>query len=88
MDELFNDIENPERADQKVSFSEKAVLLALYSVGRIALRKLRKANTYGDLTKIMTAFDTSMERAEAADADGGEPEKKFNDFITDLKKNL
>lgn len=87
MSEIFEDIENPDKSEQQLNFIEKTTILGIYSVGRLILRKVRKARTYGDLIKIMETVETSVDDAEDTDFEGNQ-EKKINSLIKNLKNNL
>ena len=85
--QIFEDIENPDRSEQQLSFIEKTTLIGIYSVGRLVLRKVRKAKTYGDLVKIMETVETAVDNAEDNDFEGNQ-EKKINSLVEDLKSKI
>lgn len=58
---LFEDIEDPANDDRKISLVERAIILAFVVFAKVALRKARKAKTYGDIRSILTYVDTFME---------------------------
>ena len=66
---MFEGVDKEKNKDQIISTKEKALLLAGYSVGRLILRKIRKAKTYGDLNYLM---DKVADPIEESDNDLGE----------------
>ena len=48
---------NDQHAQQSLTMAEKAVIKILASAATVALRKVKKAKTYGDLLKIEKIFD-------------------------------
>ena len=50
--QLFDEIDNPDNKDKKLTLIERAIILSLTGVGKIALWKIRRAKTYGDIMKI------------------------------------
>ena len=49
---IFENLENPDNKDQKLSFIEKGIILAAIGAAKVVLWKVGKAKTYGDLQKI------------------------------------
>ena len=61
---LFEDIEDKNKKDQKLSILEKSIILGLAAVAKIVLWKVRRAKTYGDLMKIGYFLENKMDALE------------------------
>jgi len=61
--ENFND-DLETNADQKISFTERTIIIAIVGLGYIFLRKGRKAKTYGDLYKLFKLVGMKAKKFE------------------------
>lgn len=84
---LFKGIENEENKDKKLSFVEKAVIVTLIIFAKLALRKISKAKTYGDLKTVFELIEdkfTSLDKANSDDLSDEEGlellKKEFNNL--------
>ena len=82
---IFEDIEDEKKKHQKLTLKEKALILIGYGIGRMILRKIRKANTYGDLNNIMDNIELSLDQADDMFDD---EEKKLRFFFKDIASKL
>jgi len=61
---LFEDIENPDKKDQKLNVLERGVILAAIPLAKLIIWKLKKARTYGDLMKLGNFINKKADEIE------------------------
>jgi hypothetical protein len=61
---IFNDIENPDNKDKKLTFLERMVIKAGISVAKAILWKAKRARTYGDVMKLSDLIGSKIEAME------------------------
>lgn len=94
---IFENLEDPQCRDQKLSFLEKGFILAVIPIVKILLWKVKRAKTYGDLYKIMEFIENkgesleekygSYEPIENEDGFAQQIIDDVNDIHKDLKKS-
>lgn len=92
---LFEKTDNPAHAGEKLSFAERAILKSGVLVAKLALTKLGKARTYGELEKFgrlieakMSSFEDSFEDANFDEQTEDEQEVSINNVMDDLTKTF
>lgn len=61
---LFEDIENKEKKDQKLSGIEKVIIFSIATIAKLALWRVKRAKTYGDLMKIAYFVENKIDFLE------------------------
>ena len=64
---MSKNIHNDKFKDQRLSIKEKAMLMAFYFYTRAILRKIRKADKYGDLVGILKKAETFLDTLDDVD---------------------
>jgi len=88
---MFKNIEDKENKDKELSIKEKAVIIGAYSVGRIILRKVRKAKTYGDLIKLGSLLEIAIDESEAEQKENeteAMEEKRMHSMFKNITNSL
>lgn len=87
----FDHEDQAKSADIEINLTEKATILAISGVAKMALRKAKRAKTYGDIYKIMNLIDLRMDSFdkkadETLDSDLSDEEK--SKVTVELVNNL
>lgn len=91
---IFENVDDPDYADQKISFTEKAIIIALIPLIKLGMWKVKRAKTYGDLQKLANLFKKKAEefekRIEEENPEMEEKElpKEIHKFTNELNNSL